>query len=131
MFGISFSEITLICVIALIVLGPKQLPQIATRIGLIIFSIKNYFTSQKHEIYHNSGVGELINTKAQLIKTYSKVRDTIKTPNTLVYDEIKEHAAFINRTDSQIAHQPELNFDAQPELFDRVIMHNIKEESDE
>ncbi|MFN7094726.1 MAG: twin-arginine translocase TatA/TatE family subunit, partial [Burkholderiales bacterium] len=32
MFGISFSEIVLILIIALLILGPKQLPQIASNL---------------------------------------------------------------------------------------------------
>jgi Tat protein translocase TatB subunit len=132
MFGISFSEIILICVIALIVIGPKQLPVIATRVGLIIYSVKNYFTSLKHEVYHNSGVGELINTKTQLLKTYSNVRSIIRTNNTIIPDEIQEHTITPNLTETQaFAYQPELDFDAQPELFDKPSLLNVKEQFNE
>jgi sec-independent protein translocase protein TatB len=127
MFGISFSEIFLICIIALIVLGPKQLPQIASRLGLMIYSITNYLTCLKHEIYHNSGVGELISTKSELIKTYSKARSAIGAKNTAVHDEITEHP--VSKNNPQTLYQPELDFDAQPELFDRVTLLNLKEQS--
>lgn len=131
MFGISFSEIILICAVALIVLGPKQLPVVASRVGLIIYSIKNYFTSFKQELYYNSGVSELINTKNELIKTYSKIRNNI-TP----YNKIEDHAAPDNFKLTEEEHQlecepyqPELEFERQPELFDNpCIQGNMLEQ---
>ncbi|MCC2645320.1 MAG: tatB [Burkholderiales bacterium] len=113
MFGISFGEIILICVVALIVLGPKQLPPLASRIGLIIFSIKNYFTSLKQEIYYNSGMNELVNTKNELIKTYSSIRGNILPEN-----KIEEYQSEIVLQEAREPYQPELEFDRQPELFD-------------
>lgn len=113
MFGISFSEIILIFAVALVVLGPKQLPQLASRIGLLIYSIKNYFNSLKNEIYYNSGVNELINTKNELIKTYSSIRS-----NVMPHNKIEEPLAPNTLNMEEDWHQPELEFDRQPELFD-------------
>lgn len=122
MFGISFSEIILIFAVALIVLGPKQLPQIASRIGIIIYSIKNYIASLKQEFYYNSGANELISTKNELIKTYSNIRS-----NVLPRNKIEEYT-HIETICKQESHQPELNFDSQPELFDEhTILSNPHE----
>lgn len=110
MFGISLSEIILICAVALVVIGPKQLPQIATRVGIIIYSIRNYVANLKQEIYYNSGANELINTKNELIKTYSTIRS-----NVMPYNKIEDY----DQPDlAQDLYQPELEFERQPELFD-------------
>jgi sec-independent protein translocase protein TatB len=124
MFGISFSEIILICAVALVVLGPKQLPGVASRIGLIIYSIKNYFTSLKHEIYYNSGVGELINTKNELMKTYSQVRSQISPHNKIENDATPIVFKLTEEQSQQNLepYQPELEFNRQPELFDIPVM---------
>ncbi len=116
MFGINFSEIILICAVALIVLGPKQLPPLASRIGLIIHSIKNYLACLKQDIYSNSGIGELINTKDELIKTYSSIRKDIMPHNKIENQYIsKDHL------EVEEIYQPELEFDRQPELFDKPV----------
>src|SRR6185437_8066414 len=126
MFGISFSEIFLICVVALIVLGPKQLPGIASRIGLIIYSIKNYFTNFKQELYYNSGVSELINTKNELIKTYSKIRSNVTSSNKIEDHTITDTYLFtVEQHQTEfVPYQPELEFDRQPELFDKTSIQN-------
>ncbi|HLX55064.1 MAG TPA: twin-arginine translocase TatA/TatE family subunit [Aquella sp.] len=116
MFGISFSEIILICVVALIVIGPKQLPGMASRIGLIIYSIKNYFTSLKQEFYYNSGVGELINTKNELIKTYSQVRSQV-SPHNKIEDYNPHEDLKLTEEQPKPSFQP-----YQPELFDNQIV---------
>lgn len=115
MFGISFSEIVLILVIALLILGPKQLPQIASKIGLLIFSIKKYFNSLKNELYQQTGISEIYATKHELINTYSAIKQNISFPQRI---ETEEYDSFWE-TEPQL-YQPELDFDRQPELFDHV-----------
>lgn len=40
MFGLGFSEIVLLAIIALIVIGPKQLPEVARMLGRFINELK-------------------------------------------------------------------------------------------
>jgi sec-independent protein translocase protein TatB len=49
MFGLSIGEVLLLAVIALIVIGPKQLPEFARQIGRLINEIKrstNHFAEE-------------------------------------------------------------------------------------
>ena len=109
MFGVSFSEILLISFISLVVFGPKQLPQIANKIGSLIFLIKRYFSSIREEIYRNSGFNQLTQAKLDLVESYQQIKQsiiinpTVQIHNTLIIEE-------------PILYQAELDFECQPEL---------------
>jgi sec-independent protein translocase protein TatB len=62
MFDIGFSEILLIMVIALIVVGPERLPRLARSAGLWIGKIRGFVASVKAEIDHELAAEELRKT---------------------------------------------------------------------
>jgi sec-independent protein translocase protein TatB len=65
MFDIGFSEIILIMVIALIVVGPERLPRLARSTGLWIGKIRGFVASVKAEIDHELAADELRKTLAR------------------------------------------------------------------
>lgn len=65
MFDIGFSEIVLIMVIALIVVGPERLPRLARSTGLWIGKIRGLVASVKAEIDHELAAEELRKTLAR------------------------------------------------------------------
>ena len=62
MFDIGFSEIVLIMVIALIVVGPERLPRLARSTGLWLGKIRGFVSSVKAEIDHELAAEELRKT---------------------------------------------------------------------
>jgi sec-independent protein translocase protein TatB len=65
MFDIGFSEIILIMVIALIVVGPERLPRLARSTGLWIGKIRGFVASVKADIDHELAADELRKTLAR------------------------------------------------------------------
>ena len=59
MFDIGFSELLLIGLVALLVLGPERLPTAARMTGLWIGRIKRSFTSIKEEVEREIGADEI------------------------------------------------------------------------
>lgn len=59
MFGISFSELLLVALVALLVLGPERLPGAARTAGLWIGRIKRSFNSVKEEVEREIGADEI------------------------------------------------------------------------
>ena len=59
MFDISFSELALICVIALLVLGPERMPQALRTLGLWIGRASRTFTTMRTEIEREIGMDEI------------------------------------------------------------------------
>ena len=90
MFDIGFSEILLIMVIALIVVGPERLPRLARSTGLWIGKIRGFVASVKAEIDHELAAEELKKTLAR----------QAKVPE---LEEIIEEASTINPTKKKAA----------------------------
>lgn len=59
MFGISFSELLLVGLVALLVLGPERLPGAARTAGLWIGRIKRSFNAIKSEVEREIGADEI------------------------------------------------------------------------
>ncbi len=59
MFGISFSELLLVGLVALLVLGPERLPGAARTAGLWISRLKRSFNTIKQEVEREIGADEI------------------------------------------------------------------------
>ncbi|MFJ4372803.1 Sec-independent protein translocase protein TatB [Pseudomonas japonica] len=59
MFGISFSELLLVGLVALVVLGPERLPGAARTAGLWVGRLKRSFNAIKQEVEREIGADEI------------------------------------------------------------------------
>ncbi|MGH8671820.1 MAG: Sec-independent protein translocase protein TatB [Burkholderiales bacterium] len=50
MFGIGFSELVVILIVVLLVVGPQRLPGAARSIGLVVGRVQRYATQVRNEI---------------------------------------------------------------------------------
>ncbi|TSA49078.1 MAG: twin-arginine translocase subunit TatB [Nitrosomonadales bacterium] len=59
MFDIAFSEVVVIAVVALIVIGPEKLPKVARTLGLLAGRVQRYVGTVKADIEREMRVEEL------------------------------------------------------------------------
>jgi len=59
MFEIGFPELVLVCVIALLVLGPERMPEALRTLGLWVGRLRRNFLSVKSEIEREIGMDEV------------------------------------------------------------------------
>lgn len=59
MFDIGFSELALVGVVALIVLGPERLPKAARMAGALLRRLRGSWTSLRHELEREVAADEL------------------------------------------------------------------------
>src|SRR6478735_9257387 len=59
MFDIGFSEIVVIAVVALIVIGPERLPKVARTLGLLFGRLQRYVNEVKADINREMELDEL------------------------------------------------------------------------
>ncbi len=59
MFDIAFSELVVICVVALIVIGPEKLPKLARTLGALTGRVQKYVTQIKEEVNREARFAEL------------------------------------------------------------------------
>ena len=59
MFDISFTEIMVIAVVALIVVGPERLPKVARTLGHLLGRVRRYVGDVKYDIQREMEAEEL------------------------------------------------------------------------
>src|SRR5262245_61536355 len=59
MFEIGFPEIVLVCIVALLVLGPERLPEALRTAGLWLGRARRSYLAVKNEIEHEIGMDEV------------------------------------------------------------------------
>jgi sec-independent protein translocase protein TatB len=59
MFDIAFSELVVIAIVALIVIGPEKLPKVARTLGALTGRMQKYMTQIKEEVNRESRFAEL------------------------------------------------------------------------
>lgn len=87
MFDIAFSELLLVGLIALLVLGPERLPGAARKAGILFGRIKRSFASVREDVEREIGADELrlqLHNEAILEKERKALEETLaKTKDTL------------------------------------------------
>ena len=79
MFDIGFSELVAIGLIALIVLGPKRLPEVARTAGRWVGKLRRFVSEVKQDLdreIHHEELAELRKLKQELDATRSLMQDT-------------------------------------------------------
>ena len=83
MFDIGFSELLLIAVVALVVLGPERLPKVARTLGHLFGRAQRYVSEVKSEINKEMALDELR-------KTQSEVESAVHDVQYVMTDEVKK-----------------------------------------
>lgn len=78
MFGLSFSEIMLIGVIALIVIGPEKLPKVARTVGHLLGRAQRYVNDVKTDIRKEMDGTEIGNLKDQMQEAANSVKSSVE-----------------------------------------------------
>ncbi|MES2500151.1 MAG: Sec-independent protein translocase protein TatB [Pseudomonadota bacterium] len=92
MFGISFSELFVIAIIALLVVGPEKLPKVARTIGALTGRMQRYAAQVKEEVNREFRFEELqklqeeikqtvVSTKQNVQQQVAKVENSIASLN--------------------------------------------------
>jgi sec-independent protein translocase protein TatB len=78
MFDISFTEILVIGVVALVVLGPERLPRVARTLGHLFGRAQRYVNEVKNDIHREMELEELKKFKTSVEGTARSVETTVR-----------------------------------------------------
>jgi sec-independent protein translocase protein TatB len=109
MFNIGFTEFLVIGVIALIVIGPKQLPEVARVVGKLLGEIKN-------------ATQEL---SGGLLDVTKEVKNSIDDTKSHIVNEGRKIMDDVTRTDASLEHEPH---EPEDEYDDLEEHHHLEEE---
>ena len=91
MFDIGFSEMVVIAVVALIVLGPEKLPKVARTAGHLLGRLQRYVNDVKSDINREMQLEELKKLQAQ-------VEESARSMERSVTQEFQSAEAALNQT---------------------------------
>ena len=96
MFDVGFSELLIIAVVALLVLGPERLPKAARFAGLWVRKARAQWYSVKSEL-------ELELAQEEMKKHLHEAENSIKAPVQALTDDLQQSEADINREFEAVA----------------------------
>lgn len=82
MFDIGFSELMVIAVVALIVIGPERLPKVARTVGHLFGRMQRYVNDVKSDISREMALDDLR-------KLQSSMQDTVRSVEQSVNEEMR------------------------------------------
>jgi sec-independent protein translocase protein TatB len=78
MFDIGFSELMVIGVVALLVIGPEKLPKVARTLGHLLGRAQRYVNDVKSDINREIQLDELKKLQTQVSESARSLEDTVR-----------------------------------------------------
>jgi sec-independent protein translocase protein TatB len=97
MFDIGASEILVIGVVALIVIGPERLPRVAKTLGLLFGRMQRYVGEVKADINREIELDELRKLKATMQDAARTIEQSVSTQVNYIDSEIKQAGSEIKK----------------------------------
>ena len=102
MFDIGFSELLMIGVVALIVIGPERLPKVARTAGHLYGRLQRYVSSVKADISQEIELDELRRAGQQFRESVEASVSDVRQQATVVDDYLREEANSIGKAVTSI-----------------------------
>jgi sec-independent protein translocase protein TatB len=90
MFDIGFSEIFVIAVVALIVIGPERLPRVARTLGHLFGRLQRYVAEVKADINREMELDELRKLQSTMQDAAREIEQGVSSQVQYVEDEVKQ-----------------------------------------
>lgn len=97
MFDVDLSKLTVIVVVAMVVLGPERLPQVARTAGTLIGRAQRYINGVRHDLAQQVELDELRQLKDSLHAAHRSVEHGVRE----AVHGVREHATSIGSGVSQ------------------------------
>jgi sec-independent protein translocase protein TatB len=97
MFDIAFSELLVIGVVALVVIGPERLPKVARTLGHLFGRLQRYVSQVKSDINREMELSELSKVKSEFEGAAREFQRDIETKVNDAQRDIREVEAEIDR----------------------------------
>lgn len=91
MFDVGFSELIVIGVVALVVVGPERLPKVARTAGLLIGRAQRYVNNVKADINREMELDELRKLQTEMQDAAQQVQSSITESAQTFESQVHEH----------------------------------------
>ncbi len=93
MFDIGFSELLVIGIVALIVIGPQKLPRVARTVGHLLGRLQRYVADVKADINREIELEELRKMRDSMQKAATEMQSAVDEELTKTADELNKATA--------------------------------------
>lgn len=110
MFDIGFSELFVIGVVALVVIGPERLPKVARTLGVLFGRLQRYVTQVKSDISREMELAELGKVKSEFESAARSFQADVESGAAQAEREFRDVQAALDRDpveEPPHAHAPE------------------------
>ena len=97
MFDIGFSELLVIGVVALIVIGPEKLPRVARTVGVLAGRLQRYVADVKADINREIELEELRKMRDSMQQAASDLQSSVQSEVSKTEAELNQTAADLNK----------------------------------
>jgi sec-independent protein translocase protein TatB len=97
MFDIGFSELIVIGIVALVVIGPERLPKVARTLGVLFGRLQRYVTQVKSDINREMDLTELNRVKTEFEGAARSFQQDVESKATETEREIRDAQSSIDR----------------------------------
>ena len=97
MFDIGFSELMVIGVVALVVIGPERLPKVARTVGVLFGRLQRYVTQVKSDISREMELAELGKVKTEFESAARSFQTDLESQAAQAEREVRELRTTVDR----------------------------------
>jgi len=113
MFDIGFSEMIVIAVVALVVIGPERLPRVARTAGLLLGRLQRYVSDVKSDINREIQLDELKKLQSEIRDSARSVEQSLTSGVQEVRQTAQSVSESLTPTPAAVPAQPASPGDAQ------------------
>lgn len=90
MFDVAFSELLVIAVVALIVIGPERLPKVARTLGALTGRMQRYVAQVKEEVNREVRFQELQQLQQEIQETATKAQTKLQQQAAILTHDLND-----------------------------------------
>ena len=118
MFDIGFSELIVIGIVALVVIGPEKLPKVARTLGLLLGRAQRYVNDVKADINREMQLDELRKLQSQVTESARSLEDSVRkeyeAARSAVEAPVQEAKTAVAELESGVTQSPAVTPSAMP-----------------
>jgi sec-independent protein translocase protein TatB len=114
MFDIGFSEIVVIAVVALVVLGPEKLPKTARTLGHLFGRLQRYVNDVKSDIKRELELEELRKLQQNVQSAAKEIEDSMASATRDVEENVRDVEAALSATAGSAPSNPPVEAASAP-----------------
>lgn len=107
MFDFGFTELLVIGVVALVVVGPERMPEVARTAGRWLARAQGYITQIKSEFENETQLSEIKQIREELRSGAAAVRDSVQAVNESLQGQTRQLNQALNLTTADVPAQDE------------------------